>query len=62
MGSSDSSVRMATELESPSLILMTPLSRPSLANVTRPEPDTWSHSHAPCQVNDTPAVVGLQLT
>jgi hypothetical protein len=63
MGSSGSSARMATkELESLSLILMTPLSRPSLANVTRPEPDTWSYSHAPCHVNDTPAVVGFQLT
>ena len=63
MGSSGSSARTATKLlEAPSLMRKVPLSRPSLRSVTRPVPDIRSYSHAPSQVNDTPALVGVQFT
>src|SRR6185369_16535434 len=48
IGAAGSSVRSARNVESsPSLILIVPVSRPSLPSRARPVPDIGSYSHAP---------------
>ena len=63
IGSSGSSALSAKNvLSSPFLILILPLSRPSLPSLTLPVPETGSYSRAPSQLNDTPVLVGLAFT